>query len=54
MLESGMSSAEQVLSDQLAYPPPELVQSCKLVRQSDIWSVGCCLVEMLAPEQVGA
>jgi serine/threonine protein kinase len=54
MLESGMGSAEQVLSNQLAYPPPELLHSCKLVRQSDIWNVGCCLVEMLAPEQVCA
>jgi len=34
------------------HPPPELLRTSKLVRQSDIWSVGCCLLEMLTAQEV--
>ena len=51
MLDGGVTSPEH-FSLLHKYPPPELLRTSKHVRQSDIWSVGCCLLEMLTAQEV--
>jgi len=50
MLDEGVPSFEKTMQH-VKYPAPELVQRAKRVRQTDIWSTGCCLLEMLTAQE---
>ena len=50
MLDEGVPSFEKTMQH-VKYPAPELVQRAKRVRQTDIWSAGCCLLEMLTAQE---
>ena len=53
MLAVDPTSEEDVVQRDVKYPPPEAARLARgePVRQSDIWSVGCCLLEMLTAQQ---
>ena len=50
LVKRSLPPARQVILQLENYPAPEVMKSGQHVRQSDIWSVGCCLLEMLTAQ----
>ena len=50
-IHSKLDTSEKAPSQHVKFPAPELLVFSKHVRQSDIWSVGCCLLEMLTAQE---